>query len=173
MGEVQKMNETKFVKQLKDTFLAKASDENRELPVTWKLRGSASTAGRPDLLVVDAGKTFFIEAKYVKVKDKIDLLEPVTDLQRANLESIIAAGGNTFLATGFEKKNGKVNKYGIILSLHKMVNCEMKLPKKITIPTRVNGQEEITFALPRHSFLIMNRKSKWFNTEYFRDNCND
>lgn len=167
------MNETKFVKQLKDSFLAMATDKERELPITWKLRGSASTAGRPDLLVVDAGKTFFIEAKIKKIKHEIDLMELVTALQRTNLESIVAAGGNAFLTTVFEKPGGKINKYGIIMILHEIINDQMKLPENIYIETSKNDEGDFTFILPKQSFLIMKTKTKWANTEFFRGNCCD
>jgi hypothetical protein len=165
------MNETKFVTQLKNSFRAEAADENRPEPVVYKIRGSASTAGRPDLLVIDAGKTFFIEAKYVKVRDRLDLLLPVTDLQRTHLENIIAAGGNAFLATAFEKKGGCVNRYGLVLVLHEMIDDELKLPKRIVIQMGLSKDNEFTFTLPKHSFLIFQRKSKWANTEFFRGNC--
>ncbi len=165
------MNETKFINEIKKSFADMAGSQERELPITWKLRGSASTAGRPDLLVVDAGETFFVETKIEKIKPYMDLFKSLTKLQRINLQSIVAAGGNAFLAIMFEGKNKRVNKYGMVLILHEMANDEMELPESIVITTKKNEQGETTFEFPKHSFLIMRNKGRWNNLEFFRGNC--
>lgn len=88
------INETTFIKQLRNSF--KAIDPDC---LTWKLRGTAATAGRPDLLVVSQGQTFMIETKVKALKKELDLMELPTTLQKTIHKQIIAAGGQVFLAT--------------------------------------------------------------------------
>lgn len=152
------MNETRFIQELKKSF--------SESTIFWKLRGSASTAGRPDLLVIDSGKTFFIETKVLATKrnTNINIIKLLTPLQKVNLERIIMAGGNAFLVVLFD---GEKSKYAAAIVLHKIINSFSEtLPDAIIIELN-----DISFTIPEKCFMINKNKGRWYGLDYFTKRC--
>ena len=156
------MNETKFIKELRQSFVNSAVRNNRETPLTWKLRGSASTAGRPDLIIIDRGKTFFIETKVCTLKQNIDLMSLLSPLQRVNLELIIAAGGNAFLVVLLR------DRYAIAVKLHEMTMFSDLLPETLHV---CSLEEFDPFYIPDTSFLLTKVKGQWHGVEHFALAC--
>ena len=94
-------NETKFINELKRAIQAHEKKHSSSNSVIWKIRGTASSSGRPDLLVI-TDSSYFIEAKVVPIKDiyksKRDLFKLPTRQQLAHLVMIAQAGAEAYLA---------------------------------------------------------------------------
>lgn len=149
-----KLNETKFIGELKKSF-AYCYRKEQHLPLFWKLRGTAATSGRPDILIINKGYTFFIETKVKKATKSCNVLSGVTALQRANLLKIVSRGGIAYVCVQIAKD------IAIVVDLNKYYETYSEMPEKLNI--NLAGK---TFL----SFVITKSKAIWDVTEFDRRN---
>jgi len=154
--------ETKFVNELKRSW---QHDDQHTL--IWKLRGTAATAGRPDLFVVNRSQAFLAEVKINHVNKQKDLLRAATALQRANMRAICDAGGRVFLITQVCKD------IAIVLDLY---HCKMYhgfFTEKFIISVSANIDDYFTSHdhCPRCIFYLFKRGKIWTNINRFAKHC--